>query len=244
MRNTFFTAALLVAAGMASNSHGQSARGRSQEPCETPTFDGRTYSTVRMGEQCWFRENLHSTHYANGDAIPNGASEFDWVQPNRDFYTDYGKSESIAVMYGKLYNWYAVQDPRGLCPEGWHVSTDDDWQALEVAIGMDATEVGKPGKRGSENTGEGAAIKDPKTWPDGREASDKHGFTATPGGARLPDSSFHTAGSGACYWTATAETDSTAWFRGLGNLHDGIYRSGFSMQSGFSVRCVQDGPHP
>ena len=244
MRNTIFTAALLVAAGMASNSHGQTARGQSQAPCETPTFDGRTYSTVRMGEQCWFRENLHSTHYANGDAIPNGASEFDWVQPNRDFYTDYGKSESIAVMYGKLYNWYAVQDPRGLCPEGWHVSTDDDWQALEVAIGMDAAEVGKPGKRGSENTGEGAAIKDPKTWPDGREASDKHGFTATPGGARLPDSSFHTAGSGACYWTATAETDSTAWFRGLGNLHDGIYRSGFSMQSGFSVRCVQDGPHP
>ena len=117
------------------------------EPVE---FDGHTYAVVEIGDQCWFSENLRTTFYGNGDAIPAGLTDGQWTTTNSGATAVYGEGSSTCYNdspdidacdeaqsleeYGRLYNWYAVDDARGLCPSGWHVPTDEEWTDLENYI--------------------------------------------------------------------------------------------------------------
>lgn len=137
-------------------------------PCdnlESVTFDGYEYDLVEIGDQCWFAENLRTQHYANGDAIPANLTDSEWgsttggavavngedagcfnYSPDGDACDpDWSLNE-----YGRLYNWYAVDDERGLCPSGWHVPTDGEWMTLEMELGMSASDANSTGSRGTD----------------------------------------------------------------------------------------------
>jgi len=101
-------------------------------------IDGNTYKTVIIGEQTWFAENLRVTHFRNGDPILHITGNYEWFEAGRDgipAWRYYNDDPSTAEKYGKLYNGFAVSDPRGLAPEGWRVAGDDDWEKFFIAIG-------------------------------------------------------------------------------------------------------------
>ena len=117
--------------------------------CSSPSMDGYNYSVVQIGDQCWFAENLRTTAYRNGDVIPAGLTDGDWSSTTSGATAVYGEDDGCQLLvqtsmpatrlqslaeYGRLYNWYAVDDVRSLCPSGWHVPTDGEWTDLENYI--------------------------------------------------------------------------------------------------------------
>ena len=199
-------------------------------PCSSIEFDGYTYSVVEIGDQCWFAENLRTTLYANGDAIPAGLTQGEWASTAAGAIAVYGQSALAA--YGRLYNWYAVDDARGLCPAGWHVPTDGEWTVLKAYI----TSQGFSGT-------EGAALKSTSGWATNGNGTDNFGFSALPGGYRDPDvfGSFSDAGSGGSWWSSSPN-GGNAWNRDLYYYSPGIFRyfNGYNPRFGFSVRCLRD----
>jgi len=126
----------------------------------TVTFDGHTYNLVAIGDQCWFRENLRSDNYRNGDEIPGNLTDSQWTSTNSGAQAVFGvnstayqgSSDEAANLatYGRLYNGFAVNDPRGLCPLGFHVFTDGEWMTLEMALGISSAQANSVGWRGTE----------------------------------------------------------------------------------------------
>ncbi len=104
-------------------------------------IDGNIYETVQIGEQVWMAENLKVTHYNDGSEIPTEYSNSEWENLSTGAYAVYDDNESNADTYGYLYNWYAVDDSRGVCPTHWHVPSDDEWKELEMFLGMSQEEV-------------------------------------------------------------------------------------------------------
>ncbi|TVQ95100.1 MAG: hypothetical protein EA393_00180 [Bacteroidetes bacterium] len=101
-------------------------------------IDGNTYKTVTIGEQTWLAENLKVTHFRNGDPILHVTGNYEWFEAGRDgipAWRYYNDDHSTAEKYGKLYNGFAVSDPRGLAPEGWRIPGDADWENFFIAIG-------------------------------------------------------------------------------------------------------------
>ena len=119
----------------------------SEFTCGDPvSYHGYDYATVQIGEQCWFAENLRNEHYANGDSIPGGLSNSEWQNAddtNLGAQAIYNNDASNLADYGRLYNWYAVDDARGLCPSGWHVPTDEEFMTLEMELGMSESEANR-----------------------------------------------------------------------------------------------------
>lgn len=100
------------------------------------SFDGYSYSTVLIGDQCWFAENLRTEHFTNGDTLTQVSNNGEWYSPTQSASAAYEFDESNVEVYGRLYNGYAVEDDRGLCPSAWHVPTDEDYMLLEIELGM------------------------------------------------------------------------------------------------------------
>jgi uncharacterized protein (TIGR02145 family) len=103
-------------------------------------YDGNVYQIVLIGGQCWMMENLKVTHYRNGDPIPHVPNIGEWYGLSSGAYCDYNNDPGNVETYGRLYNWYAVDDSRNIAPEGWHVPTDDEWKQLEMYLGMSQAE--------------------------------------------------------------------------------------------------------
>ena len=211
------------------------------EPVE---FDGHTYAVVEIGDQCWFAENLRTTVYGNGDVIPAGLSDGEWTSTTAGATAVYGEgisycanyspeidacdeAQSLAA-YGRLYNWYAVDDARGLCPVGWHVPTDGEWTELEDYI----TSEGFAGT-------EGTALKSTTGWYDNGNGTDDFGFSALPGSYRGSYGYFNDAGIYGRWWSSSP-SGGFAWFRDLRYSNPAILRSDFDPRFGFSVRCLRD----
>ena len=98
-------------------------------------IDGNTYNTVQIGDQCWMKENLKTTTYRNGTAIPNVTDANAWSNVHYGAYVWYDNDITWKDKYGALYNWFTTVDANGLCPTGWHVPTNDEWTALTDYIG-------------------------------------------------------------------------------------------------------------
>ena len=193
----------------------------------TVTFDGYTYDLVAIGDQCWFAENLRTEHYANGDAIPGELSDGEWGNTTAGAQAVYNNDVSNLADYGRLYNWYAVDDGRGLCPSGWHVPTDGEWTALETYLGAN-------GHGGTEGT----ALKSTSGWSG--NGTDDFGFSALPGGYRYDFyGEFANAGD-VGYWWSSSPSGGNAWRRFLVNSSPDILRNASDPRLGFSVRCLRD----
>ena len=208
------------------------------------TYQGYDYATVLIGEQCWFAENLRSENYENGDAIPAGLSDSDWQNTNSGAVAVYGEdagcenySPDIDACdptqslneYGRLYNWYAVDDARGLCPSGWHVPTDFDWTCLTHHLGGESIAV--------------APMKTDYGWFSGGNGTNSSGFSGLPGGNRDSNGDFDFAGHDGVWWSSSpygSPYDATAWDRVLSYFYEVVFRTNNDLRYGFSVRCVRD----
>jgi len=214
---------------------------KSPETGTVTDIDGNLYKTVKIGTQWWMAENLRATRYSDGSQIPEVTDDWDWRSMTTDgmcwYDNDYTKYGSV---YGGLYNWYAV-DQGKLCPAGWHVPTDQEWQILEKHLGMSQADADKLGWRGSD---EGSKLKDTGTvhWVSPNTgATNITGFSALPGGYRNHFNGYFGFVTGVGYfWTASSPSTYFAWYRELGYHETKIQRSYFDYKYGFSVRCVKD----
>ncbi len=188
---------------------------------------GSEIKSVKIGNQVWMAENLNVDHYRNGDPIPTGLSNSQWESTTKGAYAIYNDDPANEKIYGKLYNWYAVYDSRGLCPTGWHVPSDAEWRTLENYLGGIAVAGGK--------------LKSTSWWKTPNTgATNSSGFNAFPGGYRYFDGPYNDIGSNGFWWSSTETSSLYAWFRKLGYNNSNVLRDVNVKQYGFSVRCVRD----
>ncbi|MBN1543720.1 hypothetical protein JW992_16375, partial [candidate division KSB1 bacterium] len=206
-------------------------------------IDGNVYAVVKIGDQWWMAENLRVTHYRNGDVIPHITDDNEWANAFSDAYCTLDNDEAHALTYGHLYKWYTIFDERGLAPAGWHVPSDEEWKALEIALGMDPSETDREGWRGQD---EGGKLKLPGTeyWnAPNAGATNESGFCALPGGLR--SKAFSNTGDCAYFWTSSLTSWSPVWYRIvwarlLHTRNTNMCRIDCRGQEGLSVRCVRD----
>ncbi len=202
----------------------------------TVTYDGYTYDLVAIGDQCWFAENLRNEHYANGDLIPGDLTESEWLSTTEGAQTFYSNDASNLADYGRLYNWYAVDDARGLCPSDWHVPTDGEFVILEIELGLNETAAWSAGSRGPEQAAKlKSSPADSPSW-DGNNTS---GFSGLPGGY-LVWGNYDYEGQEGFFWTSTIWDSSGGlpWYRAL--LSNAIQRNHNQPVQAKSVRCLKD----
>lgn len=186
-----------------------------------------TITSIVIGTQEWMNRNLDLTTYKNGDQIPQCTDQSTWNTLTTGAWCYYNNSSGNATTYGILYNWYAVSDPRGLGPTGWHVSSDADWTTLTDYLG------GLPSS--------GGPLKEVGTlhWTTPNAgATNTTLFTALPAGYRL--TSFDRMGDACIFWTTISNDATTAWTRALLYNSGSVSRSAQGKTTGFPVRCVKD----
>jgi uncharacterized protein (TIGR02145 family) len=196
--------------------------------------EGYSYSTVQIGDQCWFSENCRY--------LPEVSSLAAWSFTDPYYYVyDYQGTdveEAIATdnyeTYGVLYNWPAVMT-EGVCPTSWHVPSDEEWQSMEMFLGMSPSEASSAGWRG---TDEGYQMKSTSGWDANGNGSNSSGFNGLPGG--LCDSNDCRNFGYYGYWRSSSESGSYSWMRELGSYHDYVNRTNFNHDYGLSARCIKD----
>jgi len=206
-------------------------------------IDGNVYETVQIGEQLWMAENLKVTHYNNGEEIPNITNNEDWVSLSTGAYGDYDNNPTNSETYGRLYNWYTVDDSRGLCMDGWHVPSDEEIMELEMELGMSEEDANSTGDRGTDEGSKLAGNSD--LWYDGDLDNNSEfgtsGFDALPAGFRVASSgSYDGMGGAGDFWSSSEDSSYGAWGRGLHYNGSGVYRYYDFKHFGFSVRCLGD----
>ena len=202
-------------------------------PVTTVTdYDGNVYDIVTIGTQVWMKQNLKTTHYKNGAAIPNVTDNAAWAALATGAYCDYYNTSANSTTYGRLYNWFTV-NTGNLCPTGWHVPSDVEWTSLTTNLGGESIAGGK--------------LKATTLWNSPNNgATNSSGFTAIPGGGRYNNGSYSFSGYNSIigyygyWWSSTESSIVNAWFRGLLYDFNHAGRENDSKKNGFSVRCLRD----
>ena len=187
---------------------------------------------ITIGSQNWAQKNLDVASYRNGDPIPEVQDASTWANLTTGAWCYYENNTANGTTYGKLYNWYAVNDPRGLAPNGYHIPTDAEWTTLSSYLGGTVTAGGKMKEAGtshwlSPNTG----------------ATNSSGFTGLPGGYRgYSTGSFSDIGSYGSWWSSSENSADTfnPWYRLLNTNNANLYRYSWNKRVGYSVRCLKD----
>ncbi len=204
--------------------------------------DGNEYKTVKIGSHEWTTENLTVERYRNGDLIPHVRDKEEWSDLKTGAWCYYNNNPKNGNKYGKLYNWYAVNDSRRLAPEGWHVPSDSEWTKLTDNLG------GITKERKLENGSKywyiksiGGKLKARTLWNNPNTgATNESGFSAFPGGFRYSNGNFTSIGKYGNFWSASEYSIGTAWNRVLYYDDSGVASYYSSMLHGLSVRCVKD----
>ncbi len=234
-----FTMSLMVAFLAISCSDNSSSADFDDDPETIQDIEQNTYRVVRIGSQLWMSENLHTTRYKNGDEIPETRGEMDWVNLTTGSWVRYNHLVANDFDYGKLYNWQAVTDPRGICPDGWRVPSDDDWKTLEIYLGMSTQQAGHLfGRGGEENAG--GKLKSLNLWMEPNTgATNESGFNGRPGGRRVPGGDFDQVTRTGYWWSSTEYNPPEAYARSLSHQNGEISRMMTLKRSGYSVRCMR-----
>jgi len=198
--------------------------------CESLTdVDGNVYTAIEIGDQCWMQKNLNVSHYRNGSSIPQVQDPAAWVNLTTGAWCYYENNSANGIVYGKLYNWYAVNDLRSLAPAGWHVPSTSEWTILTNFLGY----VGA----GSKMKEAGRAHWNGLTGNVGNNSS---GFTGLPGGYRSDYlGQFGTLGEHGFWWSSTEANNIHARCRHLDDT-DICIDSSANKIYGYSIRCVRD----
>jgi uncharacterized protein (TIGR02145 family) len=193
------------------------------------TYNGYTYSSVVLGNgQEWMSENLKTANYRNGDPIPTGLDDASWQATTAGAYAICNNDNANEAIYGKIYNWYAVADPRHICPSGWHEPTDAEWTVLTDYLGGGAVAGGKMKTTGTQYW------RSPNT-----DATNESGFSGLPGGSRGGgDLGF--VGYDGSWWSSSEYGADAAWIRSLSYSNGDAYQENYFKRSGWSVRCLRD----
>ncbi len=189
-------------------------------------YDGNAYPTLTIGTQVWMAENLRVTHYRNGNVIPNVSYDIAWIGLSIGAYCWFDNDTSNK--YGPLYNFYAVNDSRGLCPTGWHAPSEPEWTTLIIYLG-------------GPNIAGGKMKSVSPLWAiPNADATNNSGFSGLPGGHRDSNGFFDSESGSGHWWTSTEDGSYNAW--GRYNYYDnGIEgRFSYSKTYGLSVRCLRD----
>jgi uncharacterized protein (TIGR02145 family) len=183
--------------------------------------------TVSIGTQNWAIANLNVSTFRNGDSIPQAKTNKEWVaagEAGKPAWCYYNNDPAIGKIYGKLYNWYAVNDPRELAPAGWTLPTDADWTLL----------INFSGRQGAA----GSKIKSSVRWSEGSNGTNDTGFTGFPSGYRVENGTFVNIGNIGIWWSTTEDNPLSAFDHYL-SQSSGVGRSNSPKQRGESVRCLK-----
>ena len=195
-------------------------------PLPPPTY----YPSVTICCQSWMTKNLDVATYRNGDPIPKVTNDVAWGNLTTGAYCYYNNDSTMyAATYGKLYNWYAINDSRGLAPEGWHIPTDFEWTTLGSCLGGDDIAGGPIKEIGTTHW------NTPNTG-----ATNLSGFTGLPGGFRTYFGPYSGIVLYGYWWSSTESTTNYAWSRNLNYSDDDLDRAANLKILGFSVRCLRD----
>jgi uncharacterized protein (TIGR02145 family) len=190
------------------------------------------YESVQIGDQVWMKRNLDVSYFRNGDPIPEAITDDEWKkagEESKPAWCYYDNDPENGKIYGKLYNWHAVNDPRGLAPEGWHVPSDDEWEKLVGFLGGKEVAGGKMKTTGT------------TYWESSNNgATNESGFSGLPGGYRFTYGSFHQVGIHGFWWPSSESDAYYAWLRSLYCNNAQVYRYSSRKSGGFSVRCLMD----
>jgi uncharacterized protein (TIGR02145 family) len=222
------SAALFMAMTMSgcAGSSGKEASSSDHEGRPSTQEPTASFSQVKIGEQVWMAENLDVDKFRNGDPIPHIKTSEEWEKAGEEgkpAWCDFDNDPANGEKYGKLYNWHAVNDPRGLAPEGWQIPSDEDWTQLENFLGEKA----------------GNKMKSTGDWTNDGQGTNESGFNGLPGGTRDYYGVFADLGRYGFWWSSTKSPDGDAWYRDLSFLSDDVGRGYFS-RGGFSVRCLRE----
>jgi uncharacterized protein (TIGR02145 family) len=197
-------------------------------------IDGNKYATIQIGTQTWMAENLKTTRYNDGTSIPTGLSDQAWSATLGGAYAIYNNNEANNTTYGKLYNWYAVNTGK-LCPQGWHIPTDEEWSQLSTYLGSNTGIKMKSTGNSTDGTGLWK-----KLTSSNREGTNESGFTGLPGGRRYDNGTFHNIVSYGYWWSSTEDSPSYAGSRNLNYSNSSVYGYYGNKRDGFSCRCLRD----
>lgn len=188
---------------------------------------------VKIGKQVWMSKNLNISRFRNGDSIPEAKTAKEWRIAGKNkipAWCHYNNNPDNEEKFGKLYNWFAVNDPRGLAPEGWKIPSYEDWKCLTNFLGGDSVS--------------GKKIKSSRFW---YEINDKSGsgfnesrFSGLPGGRREENGLFVGGFEGAYFWTSTEVDSYTSWNRFVNYHSDNLWFWEEDKRSGLSVRCLKE----
>ncbi|MCX6301008.1 MAG: DUF1566 domain-containing protein [Bacteroidia bacterium] len=193
-------------------------------------YDGNIYNVVTIGTQHWMKENLRTTHYNNGNVIPEITSGSTWASLFSGALCYYNNDAvSFNDTYGPLYNWYTTTDVRKVCPAGWHVPTDAEWTTLTTYLGGESVASSKLREIGTSHW------QNPNTG-----ATNETGFTALPGGYCDDNGVFSHIGANGHWWSSNESNADIAWYRYMYYYGSDVVRYYDSKRYGFSIRCLQD----
>lgn len=197
-----------------------------EENFKIQDIDGNIYNPIKIGKQIWTTKNLDVSHYRNGDIIPQIQDNKEWVNLKTGAWCYYENDLEKGKIYGKLYNWYAINDPRGLAPEGWNIASDFDWSRLSIFLGGEKIANDK--------------LKSTSGWKDNYNGIDEFKFNALPAGGRKYDGGFSSLHEYACFWTSSNYDDKNSWYRHIRFDDKSLFRSNGTIISGYSCRCIKN----
>jgi uncharacterized protein (TIGR02145 family) len=193
-----------------------------------PDIDGDSYNGVQIGTQFWTTKNLNISKYRNGDEIPQVQDAAEWEALTTGAWCYYDNKEENGTNYGKLYNWYAVNDPRGLAPDGFHIPSDEEWYYLLEYLGGENVAGGKLKEKGKMHWNE-----------PNKKANNNSGYTGLPGGYCSYSGTFNSIGELGYFWSSS--DDETEGMSISLNSDNGISRPYYYDKTyGFSVRLLKD----
>lgn len=184
---------------------------------------------VTIGKQVWMVENLNVDKFRNGDPIPHVETNGEWKKAGKNkqpAWCYYDNDPANGTKYGKLYNWYAVNDPRGLAPEGWKIPSDEDWTLLTDHLGGEEVAGGK--------------MKSKSGWAESGNGTNESGFSGLQGGYRGYTGTFGHVGKYGNWWSSTEYTRINALVRFLDYGNGYVYSDFKNKGKGYSVRCLRD----
>ncbi len=223
---TLILCAVVISAIMLSSCGGGAS---DEKGARKEVTDGGSSKEVTIGKQVWMTKNLDVATFRNGDPIPEAKTDEEWKRAGKEgkpAWCYYANDPANGAKYGKLYNWYAVNDSRGLAPTGWHIPSDSEWIKLTDFLGREIVA--------------GTKMKNTSGWIDDGNGTNSSGFSGLPGGVRNYVGSFFTNGYLGAWWSSTQYNSTNAWYRDLCIYDGNVGRFNLGKKCGFSVRCLRD----